>query len=150
MSLQAKLADGADDRSWRAAQLINWPVIKRGWLAAVEGLYSEVETWVRPDVARRTSVTLFEYPVGYYQCQSLELALLGKRLRLQPVATLVVGAFGRVDIVAEQRARPAAMLILTGSREQPSWQIWLSRSPHHRLPFRAETLRVLVERGLDA
>src|SRR5688572_2379520 len=83
---------------------IDWPGIRLAWLSAGHRLSAQVECWMtrgKPPAGarvRRASVTLFEYPVGYYECPALELEVKGRLIHFQPVATLVVGAFGRIDV----------------------------------------------------
>ncbi len=89
---------------------------KREWLGALEQLYTDIETWVRPAVdegvlrTRRSEREIVEQDFGDYLAPVLEILAGGLALRFEPVGARIVGAIasggrrllglrGRVDLV---------------------------------------------------
>jgi hypothetical protein len=99
---------------------------------------------------RRTQIELSEEKIGKYKCQVLEIDFSGQVIRFEPVGTLIIGAWGRIDIQRKPRGlRGETMLTLENSREAPEWVLWFSGSSGERRPFTQETLEGAIELWID-
>ena len=114
-----------------AESKVDWPARKREWLEDLRALVANVRVWLKPGVEEGL-VEIVEAPVhlsedflGPYIAPSLRIEMVGKVVQLEPVGTLIIGAFGRVDM----SCGPAqAKLLRSQSRE------WKFRVGHAGTP----------------
>lgn len=103
---------------------IDWEVRKTVWLEQLHGLFNDIKIWLQPlekkgllrlfDGLERT---LIEEHVGTYTVPVLEITAGGDRVRLTPVATLVIGSFGRVDMKGPKGRK---MMIILSESDRPA------------------------------
>jgi len=154
MALEDKLKKLAERKA--AEQSFDWNAERDKWLRALGRIYTDIEGWMQPYVAkklattRRTQIELSEEKIGKYKCQVLEIDFSGQVIRFEPVGTLIIGAWGRIDIQRKPRGlRGETMLTLENSREAPEWALWFSGSSGERRPFTQETLEGAIELWID-
>ena len=86
------------------------------WQERIAELLDRIERWLAPLIAAkaiefsRTSVRLVEEPLGTYEAQSGVIRLGVDKLTIEPVGSVVIGAFGRVDLVSR---KGTVMLLLS-------------------------------------
>jgi hypothetical protein len=80
----------------------NWQQVRDEWVAAVEQLVRETETWARAQgwATRRDPKTTTEYRLGGYTVPQLLIHAPAGRLLLDPIARYVPGALGVVEFCA--------------------------------------------------
>ncbi len=83
----------------------------------------------------RVLIQLSEEKIGTYQAEEMVLEFGPEAIVLEPIGTLIVGARGRVDVFRRGARSEPIMLILSGPKEDPRWEIWLSRDPRQRRPL---------------
>lgn len=104
----------------------DWDERKKRWLASIDSLYELVDSIIvkgyqlaKVEVkTSRRSVTLQENYLGAYNVDvyQIEIPSLRKRILLSPVGTLLVQAYGRVDMELERRTIKLVM---------PKWDKWM-------------------------
>jgi hypothetical protein len=83
---------------------VDWAAERNWWIQQVHELFNQIEGWLRPLIDSgpvtfsRTKIQLDEEDLGRYSIDSLELWLSGRKLTFKPVGTMLIGAFGRIDI----------------------------------------------------
>lgn len=108
----------ADLRAEAARHHVDWDERRSWWQGRVEGLYEQIQLWFKPLVddgtvmSKKETVDLSEEQLGTYQSARLTLSLDRANLRIDPVGSIIIGGFGRLDV-----SGPAgrAMLILAAS-----------------------------------
>ncbi len=155
MGLEDKLKKLADAKA--AEKQIDWTAVRESWLSAIRRLYTDIEGWMQPYVTKRLASTrrvpmeITEDNLGRYRCEALELDFSGEVIRLEPHGTLIIGAFGRVDVVGRsRRLQGETMLIMAGSRESPVWELWPSREPRQLRRFDQAALEAMIEHSVVA
>jgi hypothetical protein len=125
------------------------------WLAELHDLYDNVEAWLGPlqqkgfVVSRRIPIQLVEEGIGDYNAEELILEFGPEAIILQPKGTLIVGARGKVDVFRRGSRGEHIMLILSGAKETPHWEIWPSRDPRQRKPLEQASFEELLENLLE-
>jgi hypothetical protein len=78
----------------------NWERVRDEWVAAVEGLIGDAETWSHKQdwATRRDAKPIVEDRLGPYIVPQLLIQGTFGRLLLDPVARYIVGAEGLVDL----------------------------------------------------
>lgn len=104
----------------------DWDERKKRWLASIDSLYGLVDSIIvkgyqlaKVEVkTSKRSVTLQENYLGAYNVDvyQIEIPSLRKRILLSPVGTLLVQAYGRVDMELERRTVKLVM---------PKWDKWM-------------------------
>jgi hypothetical protein len=83
---------------------IDWEGIKEEWLKQLNILYSNVSDWLNEYINRGQisinyrDIQMNESAMGYYTAKIMEIHFGGKVVRLIPVARLIIGGNGRVDL----------------------------------------------------
>jgi hypothetical protein len=81
-----------------------WSERKTSWLAAIDRLYSEIQTWLDKQIRTNlltvevTPITITEQYVGSYQAKCLTIKVGWDTVTLNPRGMLVVGGHGRIDM----------------------------------------------------
>lgn len=80
----------------------DWEAKRDEWVAAIEGLFAEVEAWARKEewLVQRTRKTVDEDRLGSYEVPVLTLQTPTGPVILDPIARYIIGAEGRVDLCA--------------------------------------------------
>lgn len=98
---------------------INWAKRKEEWLSHVNALFGEVEQWLSSFSARNLlkidyePIILSENYIGTYESRKMIIGIAGEVVTLTPVATLIIGASGRIDMEGDQGL---VKLLLVGKR----------------------------------
>jgi len=121
---------------------------RREWLAALRRLTDQVAAWAdaRDWSVDSGSVALEEELLGAYQAPSLTVATDWGPMLLEPVACLVAGADGRVDLFAYPSMYRVTLLLDQGTGE---WKVRTDSGLVLKEPWDAETFAWLA-RGLHA
>lgn len=106
-----------------AENVVDWNEMKRWWVGMVDDLFSQIDAWLRPLILSgsvksiRKSVQLTEQDLGRYDIASLELLLASRKLTLEPVGTMLIGAFGRIEVSGPNGT--AVLLLLNTDNKVP-------------------------------
>ena len=134
---------------------VDWDAERDWWLSALEDLYRQIEAWLAPlqkkglVVSKRVPVQLAEEKIGTYTADELLLEFGPEEIVLEPQGTLIVGARGRVDVFRRGSRREQIMLIVSGSKEEPRWEIWPSRDPRQRRALEQPSFEAMLETLLE-
>lgn len=115
-----------------AASTVNWGEIRDRWIQQVRELFDQIEVWLRPLIvggtvqASRPPRVLTEEDLGTYTLQSLLLQLASRKLVLEPVGTMLIGAFGRIEATGPNGT--AVLLLLNTDKTLPPKDRWQSVS----------------------
>lgn len=132
----------ADETPQRiASEAVGWEERKVWWQGKVVALLDEIEVWLAPliqsgaIVFNRLPVKLNEETLGSYEIESAKIQLGGQTLQFRPVGSVIVGAFGRIDVVGPVGE---VMLVLcppdetaTGDQRRAS-SVWFISHPQRR------------------
>lgn len=156
---------GLEDKLKRLAERsasekeIDWNQIRDLWLRAVRRLFTDIQGWMQPFADKklvdihRVPIELVEPSIGRYKCEALELDFSGQVIRFEPQGTEIIAAWGRINVFRSRRAghqpQGETMLLMAGSRESPTWQLWLSRDREDARQFNQATLEALIELWID-
>lgn len=83
---------------------IDWETQKKDWLESLEKLYEQVRLYLKDycDSGRMElesrSVQLSEEDIGVYDAPQMVIKIGGNHATLTPVGTMLLGAWGRVDM----------------------------------------------------
>ncbi len=99
------------------------------WRNDIEKLYAQVENWMKPYVdagkmtidRRRHEIT--EEKLGTYPIDLLDFDVGDETIRLEPRASRVIGAQGRVDMFRLGSTDDPILLVLTGEDESRTWNV---------------------------
>jgi hypothetical protein len=96
----------------------NWQHVRDEWIAAVQQLIQEVESWAQKQgwAVRREPKKVEEFRIGTYEVPQLLIQLPAGRFLLDPVARFVTGADGLIDLYVLP-SYDAVMI----SRNQDGW-----------------------------
>ncbi len=139
----------------RQREEVDWNAERDWWLSALEDLYRQIEVWLAPlqqkglVVSSRVPVQLSEEKMGTYTADELVLEFGPQEIVLEPKGTLIVGACGRVDVFRRGARGEQVMLILSGSKAEPRWEIWPTRNPRQRKAMEQPSLEGLLETMLE-
>jgi hypothetical protein len=155
MTLEEKLKKLAEQKA--AAESIDWNQQREKWLRAIGRLYTDIEHWLQPYVdkrlasTKRGAVQLSEDHIGRYSCPTLEINLSGQVLRLVPVATLIIGAYGRIDVQRGPRPMKGEVLLtIEKSLDEPLWVLWTNGSTGEHKVFNKETMEEAIGKWIDS
>jgi hypothetical protein len=117
--------------------------VLRQWQGLVRSLASDVRSWSESHGWRvdEKSLTLTEEQLGSYDVPMLIIQLPDRPVFLEPVARLVMGAQGRVDLYSYPSMD--RVMLLHNGRE---WVVRPELGPTWPLPWGQDTFVDLVER----
>lgn len=83
---------------------VDWERRKNRWIDFVNELYSQVQdmllkSGLKESDFRRVPKTITEEKLGTYSVDALEASVGTRVVRFDPVGTLIIGGYGRVDVV---------------------------------------------------
>lgn len=131
---------------------VNWEQVRDQWLNDLQALLGHIKSWLADAEAAdlvsisEYSVPLKEEGVGAYQAPALVLDFSGVLVRVEPVARLVFGAVGRVDI----SNGPSVAKLLQKNREgehgesRREWRVFRG-DPRNTSVFDGETFSEIVK-----
>lgn len=132
---------------------IDWEKRKKWWVGQVDSLYTLLRSTLKPaeeagalEVVRRP-IQLREEALGEYSVDQMLLNFGGAKVVLRPVATVIVGAVGRVDVNGP--AGSARLILATPDDEEPAEYMtnakWHVTSPQRKLPLAELDVITLLE-----
>lgn len=81
---------------------LDWNEEKKRWLKAVNEFYEKILVYLKPYEGRvqseKKEVSMYEENIGEYKVKQLFLDILGDRVVFEPIGTLIIGAYGRIDM----------------------------------------------------
>ena len=101
---------------------VDWAERTRWWQIRVTDLIGNIETWLAPLIAtglvkfERSQLSLSEQYLGPYTVESAVVSIQTERLKITPVATIILGGYGRVDISGPQGR---VLLVLADADVEP-------------------------------
>src|SRR5712692_6257722 len=123
------------------------------WKSAVAGLLETVRAYLAEYEEQgllsfsEKSVQLSEPPLGSYEIASLTMFAGNATIIVQPVAFMITGAFGRVDVHLQGRSGDQDRVILLRHRIKDKFQWYISiPRPAPKLPF---ALTVTIQEALN-
>jgi hypothetical protein len=147
LAAQRTRASEQDKKSFQSRKL--------HWLAHVRELYDTVEGFLAELIANgvvtvsRSAITLNEEHVGEYEAPLLSLIFGDSVVKFQPKGTLVIGGFGRVDVVG-----PGGKGLVILEEDIPSdtpfeekkliWKIVLRKASVYRLELSADNVADVI------
>ncbi len=119
------------------------------WRVALMELRSKIRKWL-DDPLKKKLIELTEFEkelhedrVGAYKVKGVIVSLGRQRIVFDPVATYVIGAFGRVDVVG-----PAAKFTLIRQKDDVHWSLVNPNDPRQFEPFTKETFEQTLLQAL--
>jgi hypothetical protein len=124
-------------------------VQKRGeiWPRRVQELLTQIGQWIGPLVESgslrydRKKVLLHEEALAAYEAEAASIRLGGKTLRIDPVGTYLIGAFGRIDVTGP--IGKVVWLLLGSDIESAAWHIAHPVAAAGPRPLRAPSTRAM-------
>jgi hypothetical protein len=119
-------------------------VVLAEWAEAVEALVHDVEQWCRDRgwATERSLGDVDEELLGVYQTPVLNIETDKGRLVLEPIARMVVGAEGRVDLYAWPTLFRVMLLYTSGHR---TWTVRTDSGIDWPQPWQRDTFYALAE-----
>jgi len=152
MSLEEKLRQIAERPEKETA---DWEVVKAEWIAAVDKLYHDIEDWfgeyLQKDYMKvvRTPIRLQEEYLGEYDIDMLEIVIGETIVSLEPVARLVIGARGRIDVFPRGYRDDALFLIHVERVDgKVVWELRQRKDRGYRKDFTKTVFEELLESWL--
>ena len=99
----------------QATNEIDWNKTREDWLRELCDLYSRMEKYLKKYTdkdqirIRRAKVHLSEDHLGTYEAETLTFLIGNEKVVAKPIGTLLIGAWGRVDLVG---ARGSLRIVL--------------------------------------
>jgi hypothetical protein len=87
-----------------AEDTVDWEEMKHWWVQTVHGLFNQIDGWLHSLIqsgsvkSTRKTTKLIEEDLGAYDIESLEIQLASRKLTFEPVGTMLIGAFGRIEV----------------------------------------------------
>ena len=104
-----------------AENVVDWNEMKRWWVGTVHGLFDQIDGWLHSLIQSgsvqsiRKTTQLTEEDLGRYDVESLELVLASRKLTFEPIGTMLIGAFGRIE-VSGPNGKAVLLLLNTDSK----------------------------------
>jgi hypothetical protein len=95
---------------------VEWKKVKEDWLSKIDVLYGDIEAWLQEyiDTGRATisksSLPMNEEFLGSYEAQKLTILVANSTVALTPIARVIVGGLGRVDMVGSAGRRKIILI----------------------------------------
>jgi hypothetical protein len=108
---------------------IDWDDRRDRYIAAVNELYTQIETILADPIAQQTvtpqrrTKRITENLLGTYEIDDLMLLIGNEQVRFSPRGRNIIGASGRVDVIGERNE--ATLILLPG----PRWGLVQTRQP---------------------
>lgn len=120
------------------------------WKEALNGLFDKIEQWLEPakkeglDLERH-EVEISEERLGTYRAPALEIRFADIAVRFEPIARMVLGAYGRVDVYSPLGAHKLVRLDMKGNK----WYL-IFREPDEKRPLTKEALEDFLKEAFSA
>jgi hypothetical protein len=129
-------------------QKVDWKTRKDDWLESLKVFFADVKKWLRPLVeqklatVREVDTHITEENLGTFTVPTLSIQMPDITIQMKPVGTIIVGARGRVDILAGQR-RATILLLSDGWKIAEKGERGLEYTPLTEGSF-ADLLEVFI------
>jgi hypothetical protein len=124
--------------------------LRNEWTSALVVLFDQMRAWLKPaqdekllDVERRL-ITINEPSLGTYEAFSLLIRAGGREVDVQPVARVVFGGSGRVDMGSGPR-----MHVIMRTPDKGQWLISTSDPKDEGQPLTEETFTAALQYLLE-
>ena len=83
---------------------VDWEKEKKLWIESVNSLYKNIEFWLKDYKNKKlldfyySDIDLEETDIGKYKIRQMHIKLPEEEIKLTPLGTMLIGAFGRIDI----------------------------------------------------
>jgi hypothetical protein len=126
-------------------RVVDWNQKRQWWLDQLDLLYQNVVSWLKPLTDDQTAeierqpVRINEEKIGEYEADALLITVAGDLCRLEPIGTLIIGAYGRVDLSGPANK---VKLVLVGKGQRPKIivQLWEGTGSRPKPPQEAEPM----------
>lgn len=149
MSLKDKLTE-IKEREVEHSQ-VDWDARKNRWIQQVNDLHAEIRSWLTEFEGdflsfETSSKDLNEETLGSYQANNLFINISSSiRLLLEPIGSVIIGGYGRIDFFKQTNRSKKFMLILTKEENSENY-IWAIADSKNKRSFK----RLNRERFEDA
>jgi hypothetical protein len=136
---------------------VDWEKRKEDWITKTNELNSIITDWFSDykdegllDFKFSKKSNLEEF-IGTYNVKVLHLCFAnGKEIIVEPIGTLIIGAWGRFDLYARGYNSGKYYILLYKSDDgQFSWQIVNAQSKRNIKPLTKENLEEIIEKWLS-
>lgn len=153
MDLKEKLKQ--EIRSKKQSQ-IDWKKRKKDWISSINKLHQLIENWFSDFKIeglvkfKKTEKTLNEEYIGSYNVNVLHLVFAnGKEIIVEPMGTLVIGAWARFDIYARgYNSGKYYILRFMDDEENFSWNLTNPENTRTQRQLTKEELEKIFEKWL--
>lgn len=127
-------------------QQVDWAARREWWIKQVSDLFDHLIQLLEPVThagnisAERISIELSEEQLGQYKIDQLSFKIGHKKVVLKPVASVIFGGVGRIDLAAP---RGSARLILASPDGSNAQDYMTNAKWHVTAPGRAQPLEVM-------
>jgi len=84
---------------------VDWEARRQWWIARIDNLFIEIEQWLEPlrddVVVVREYLEVEEEYLGKYNVEKMIISVGEEKVELLPFGTIVIGSYGRVDLVGD-------------------------------------------------
>lgn len=104
------------EKKEKDTEFIDWNREKESWINAVEKLYHHIEKWLKVYKDKELldfqydNIDLEEEDIGKYQIRQMRIKLPDEEVKLTPLGTMLIGAFGRIDLESNSRTIPLILI----------------------------------------
>lgn len=134
MSLEKTLKELAEKR--KNENRIDWTKRREWWIDRVRVLYKLINGWMEPYEKQDfvsisyTSKKIVEKQLGGYDTKVMNLEFPGSIIVLDPVAAMVIAAYGRIDVYKKGYKQKSLLLVLKGEdRASSKWELCTREKP---------------------
>ena len=119
--------------------------MKEEWLRELDKLMTSIDEWLQPSVdigldLAKDTVTISEEKLGSYAAPRRIIKFAGSRVDIEPLARVIVGGHGRVDVRSALRT-----VFLIFSKPEGIWHIVEERDRTSRQPLNKDSFERLME-----
>ena len=154
MSLEEKLTKIKQETETQGSGF-DWNRRREQWVNKFDELLQSAEVYFSPLAEKnlvklvRYQLTINEENIGIYNIPGLRILINRFEFLIEPMGTLLIGAYGRADLVFYNKNQNV-MLVLTGdSFESSTWKIVNSKSPLVVEEFSMQKIESIIEKWLD-
>jgi hypothetical protein len=112
------------------------------WRKYLDKLYDNIEEWMKEYISKskvqiiNKTKKIHEEFSGEYEVRALEIFFSGKIVRLDPIATMLIGAKGRVDLIGKNGT--ATLILVDKKLDGPNVQVKIFTSQKERKDYEQE------------
>lgn len=95
---------------------LDWAARRNKWLAELTNLMSDIKTWlsnagIPSDLFESRKESIHEETLGRYSATGLRVRIGTALVTFRPIGSILIGAYGRVDVFSDQPGTPTVKLI---------------------------------------